>query len=62
MNHVQRRELQGVARAVRRHAIRMAGGGGCFLGASLSCADLLVYLYRDFLRVDRRHLDSPDRD
>jgi len=62
MNHVERRELAAMARAVRRHAIRMAGGGGCFLGASLSCADLLVYLYRHFLRVDPRHLDSPDRD
>lgn len=62
MNHVERRELQAVARGVRRHAIRMAGGGGCFLGASLSCADLLVYLYRHFLRVDPRRLDSSDRD
>ena len=32
------------ARRVRAHAIRMATGGGCFLGASLSCADLLVYI------------------
>jgi len=55
-------ELEGLAREVRRHAIRMAGGGGCFLGASLSCADLLVYLYRCFLRVDPRHLDDPARD
>ncbi|HEX4562297.1 MAG TPA: thiamine pyrophosphate-dependent enzyme [Gemmatimonadales bacterium] len=56
------RELDGLAREVRRHAIRMAGGGGCFLGASLSCADLLVYLYRHFLRVDPRRLDDPARD
>ena len=62
MNDAQRRELQAIAREVRRHAIRMAGGGGCFLGASLSCADLVVYLYRHFLRVDPRRLDAPDRD
>ena len=42
------------ARRVRAHAIRMATNGGCFLGASLSCADLLVYLYDRVLRV------SPD--
>jgi len=62
MNDARRRELEAVAREVRRHAIRMAGGGGCFLGASLSCTDLVVYLYRHFLRVDPRRLDDPDRD
>ena len=50
------------ARRVRAHAIRMATGGGCFLGASLSCADLLVYLYERVLRVSPERLDSPDRD
>ncbi|HYK11735.1 MAG TPA: thiamine pyrophosphate-dependent enzyme [Gemmatimonadales bacterium] len=62
MTDLDRQELERLARDVRRHAIRMAGGGGCFLGASLSCADLLVYLYRHFLRVDPRHLDDPKRD
>ena len=62
MNDAQRRELQAIAREVRRHSVRMAGGGGCFLGASLSCADLVVYLYRHFLRVDPRRLDDRERD
>ena len=35
---------------VREHIVRMSGGGGCFIGASLSCADLLVYLYSRVLR------------
>ena len=62
MNHAERRELEAMAREVRRHAVRMAGGGGCFLGASLSCTDLMVYLYRHFLRVNPRQVDDPERD
>jgi transketolase len=50
------------ARRVRGHAIRMATDGGCFLGASLSCADILVYLYDRVLRVSPARLADPDRD
>jgi transketolase len=50
------------ARRVRAHAIRMATNGGCFLGASLSCADLLVYLYARVLRVAPDRLADPTRD
>jgi transketolase len=42
--------------------VRMSGGGGCFIGASLSCVDLLVHLYERVLRVSPRSLDDPDRD
>jgi transketolase len=55
-------ELTSQARRVRAHAIRMATNGGCFLGASLSCADLLVYLYDRVLRVAPDRLDDPRRD
>jgi len=27
----------------------MSAGGGCFIGASLSCVELMVYLYKEFL-------------
>jgi transketolase len=40
----------------------MATNGGCFLGASLSCTDLLVYLYDRVLRVSPERLQDPDRD
>jgi len=50
------------ARRVRAHAIRMATNGGCFLGASLSCADLLVYLYDRVLRTSPDRREDPDRD
>jgi transketolase len=55
-------ELTALALRVREHVVRMATGGGCFLGASLSCADLIVYLYSRVLRVSPAALDDPDRD
>lgn len=51
-----------LALRVREHVIRMAGGGGCFLGASLSCADLLVHLYGAVLRVSPETARDPSRD
>jgi transketolase len=62
VSHPETSELIDRARRVRAHAIRLATRGGCFLGASLSCADLLVYLYDRVLRVSPQRLDDPDRD
>lgn len=42
--------LQSTAMKVREHIIRLSGGGGCFIGASLSCVEIMVYLYAEFLR------------
>lgn len=55
-------ELQNTALKVREHIIRMSGNGGCFIGASLSCADLIVYLYKEFLNVTKEALSDPSRD
>jgi transketolase len=38
-----------MALRVREHVIRLSGGGGCFIGASLSCVELMVYLYARYL-------------
>jgi len=54
--------LEAQARRVRAHVIRMATGGGCFLGASLSCTDLIVYLYDRVLRTGPDRAMDPDRD
>jgi transketolase len=62
MEQLELEDLKSLAVRVRGHAIRMAGGGGCFLGASLSCADLLVYLYARRLEVDPARPDDPARD
>jgi transketolase len=55
-------KLQSIALRVREHIIRMSTDGGCFVGASLSATDLMVYLYQDFLNIYQENLDDPNRD
>lgn len=55
-------QLIALADRVRQRVIRCSEGEGCFLGASLSCVDLLVSLYADCIRLSPERLDSPDRD
>lgn len=62
MNDAERTELESFARRVRRHVIGLSAGGGCFLGASLSCADVVTYLYRRVLRFDPGNPREPSRD
>ncbi|MFA7227396.1 MAG: 1-deoxy-D-xylulose-5-phosphate synthase N-terminal domain-containing protein [Melioribacteraceae bacterium] len=62
MNKKKLLELQETALRVREHIIGMSGRGGCFIGASLSCADLIVYLYKEFLKVSKENLSDPKRD
>lgn len=56
------KELEATALKVRKHIIKMATDGGCFVGASLSAADLIVYLYSEFLNINKHNLDDPHRD
>lgn len=62
MTEKQHRDLENIALRVREHIIRMSTDGGCFIGASLSCADLLVYMYTHVLSVAPDRLSDPDRD
>ena len=55
-------ELEQISFKVREHIIRMATDGGCFLGASLSCADLIVFLYYNYLNISANNLKDPGRD
>ncbi len=55
-------ELERLALRVREHIIRMSTDGGCFIGASLSCADLLVYLYARVLSISPSRVNDLDRD
>lgn len=62
MEAAQKKELESLALSVREHIVRLSGRGGCFIGASLSCADIIVYLYRRFLNVTPANLQDPSRD
>jgi len=55
-------DLSALSLRVREHIIRMATDGGCFIGASLSCADIVTFLYSRVLSVDPSRLDDPNRD
>jgi transketolase len=55
-------ELRDTALRVREHIIRMSTDGGCFIGASLSCADILVYLYGEVLSTSPARVADPLRD
>ncbi len=55
-------QLEATALKVREHIIKMSTDGGCFVGASLSAADLIVYLYSEFLNINPDNLDDPNRD
>jgi transketolase len=55
-------ELEKVSLKVREHIIRMSTDGGCFIGASLSCTDLLVYLYKAYLNINKDNFKDPNRD
>lgn len=62
MTKEKHNELKKVAYRVRQHIINMSTDGGCFIGASLSCVDIIVYLYLSFLNINKNNLNSPDRD
>lgn len=55
-------DLRAIALRVRESVVRMAGRGGCFVGASLSCADVVTYLYTSVMDVAPDRVDDDDRD
>ncbi|MCX7833976.1 MAG: thiamine pyrophosphate-dependent enzyme [Ignavibacteria bacterium] len=62
MTEHELKELELIALKVRENIIRMATNGGCFIGASLSCADLILYIYKRYLNINKDNLISPERD
>ncbi len=62
MQEVEMKDLEAEALRVRERVVKLATDGGCFLGASLSCVDLVVYLYRKFLNLNKDNLQDPNRD
>ncbi|MFA8341503.1 MAG: transketolase [Rhodothermaceae bacterium] len=55
-------ELEQISLNVRKTIIELTGKGGCFIGASLSCVELIVYLYKRFLNLNFEKLKDPERD
>ncbi len=55
-------ENEALALKVRETIIKMSTDGGCFIGASLSCVDILVFLYTKFLNINKNNLTDPNRD
>lgn len=55
------RQLKLADRA-RTRVLRMARDGGCFIGAAMSCVDILAVLYGGVLRVSPAAPDDPGRD
>lgn len=62
MTDAERSALTEQALKVREHVIRMSTGGGCFIGASLSCTDLMVYLYNHLLDITPETVGDRQRD
>ncbi len=62
MTNEQSAELQSTALRVREHIIRLSAGGGCFIGASLSCVEIMVYLYTHVIRRNADNPHDPKRD
>jgi transketolase len=62
MSTIQLSVLEKMAFNVRQHIIKMSTDGGCFVGASLSATDLIVYLYNHFLDITTETFDNPNRD
>lgn len=62
MDKLKELELKSLALKVREHIVRMSGEGGCFIGASLSCADIIVYLYKEILNLTPDTVQDEQRD
>jgi transketolase len=62
MTEYETRQLKELAHRVRRRVVGMATDGGCFIGASLSCVDVLAFLYSRWLNLHEGNLNDPERD
>lgn len=55
-------DLKTLSTQVRENIINMAAGGGCFIGSALSCSDIILYLYTNFLKISKDNPSAVDRD
>lgn len=57
INHLEKTALN-----IRKNIIELTSKGGCFIGASLSCVEVILYLYKKYLNVNIDNLNDEDRD
>lgn len=62
MDKINTGQCEALALSTREKIIDMSTNGGCFIGASLSCTDILVYLYSSYLNINPQNLEAEDRD
>lgn len=62
MEKLNNENLKELSKTVRQHIIKMASKGGAFVGAALSCTDVITYLYSNFLKTGPDLFKSNERD
>ncbi len=62
MKEIKIKLLKKIAFESRKSIIRMAANGGAFVGASLSCVDIVTYIYFNFLNFMPDLINSKNRD
>ncbi len=61
MTESQKTKLNEISLHCREDIIRMSSKGGCFIGASLSCIDIIVSIYHNYLGIDKNSLNDKNR-
>ena len=61
MDDIQKTKLIQFSLLCREDIIRMSSKGGCFIGASLSCVDIIVTIYQNYLGLNRNNLSDKNR-
>lgn len=51
-----------LSKKIREHILTMSNNGGCFIGSAFSAADIIIYLYNNFLNINQNNLTSDERD
>jgi transketolase len=54
--------LNKISKNVRKNILEMSNKGGAFVGSAFSCVELIVYLYKEYLNINKENLNSEHRD
>jgi len=62
MTEKELKRVDTLAYEARRKVIEMAAHGGCYIGSSLSCIDLIAYIYSNFINTNPNNITDEGRD